>query len=96
MPEHADFERDFRGDTIHPATMQMLDRIGLADDLHRLRHGRLRATRLVTPERTWTFVPPLPMRVLLKTPVLRDIPARMLAFAPRPYRLERPDEHPPA
>jgi len=24
---HADFERDFRGDTIHPSTMEMLDRI---------------------------------------------------------------------
>ena len=48
---HADFERDFRGDTIHPSTMEMLDRIGAADDLHRLRHGKLRAMRFVTPER---------------------------------------------
>jgi 2-polyprenyl-6-methoxyphenol hydroxylase-like FAD-dependent oxidoreductase len=52
---HADFERDFRGDTIHPATMEMLDRIGLADDLHKLRHGTLRAMRLVTPQKTWTL-----------------------------------------
>jgi hypothetical protein len=41
------------------------------------------------------FVPPWP-RVFLKTPYLRDIPARMLAFGPRPYRLGRADEHPPA
>ena len=51
-----DFERDFRGDTIHPATMEMLDRIGAADDLHRLRHGKLRAMRFVTPQRTWRLV----------------------------------------
>lgn len=42
------------------------------------------------------FVPPWPVRLLLKTPYLRDIPARMLAFGPRPYRLERAEEHPPA
>jgi hypothetical protein len=39
------------------------------------------------------FVPPWPVRFLLKTPFLRDIPARMLAFGPRPCRLERADEH---
>ena len=42
------------------------------------------------------FVPPWPLRLLLKTPYLRDIPARMVAFGPRPYRLERADEHSPA
>jgi 2-polyprenyl-6-methoxyphenol hydroxylase-like FAD-dependent oxidoreductase len=42
------------------------------------------------------IVPPLPLRLLLKTPYLRDLPARMLAFGPRRYRLERADEHPPA
>ena len=42
------------------------------------------------------FVPPLPIRLLLATPFLRDIPARMVAFGPKPYRLERADEHPPA
>jgi 2-polyprenyl-6-methoxyphenol hydroxylase-like FAD-dependent oxidoreductase len=41
-------------------------------------------------------VPPWPIRVLLKTPYLRNIPARMVAFGPRPYRLERTDERPPA
>jgi 2-polyprenyl-6-methoxyphenol hydroxylase-like FAD-dependent oxidoreductase len=53
---HADFERDFRGDTIHPSTMEMLDRIGLADELHRLRHGKMRGLSLVTPGRTLRLV----------------------------------------
>jgi 2-polyprenyl-6-methoxyphenol hydroxylase-like FAD-dependent oxidoreductase len=56
LETRADFERDFRGDTIHPSAMEMLDRIGLADDLHKLRHGKLRALRFVTPQRTWTLV----------------------------------------
>jgi 2-polyprenyl-6-methoxyphenol hydroxylase-like FAD-dependent oxidoreductase len=42
------------------------------------------------------FVPPWPLRLILKTPVLRNIPARMVAFGPRPYRLERADERAPA
>jgi 2-polyprenyl-6-methoxyphenol hydroxylase-like FAD-dependent oxidoreductase len=53
---HADFERDFRGDTIHPSTMELLDRIGLAEEVLKLGHGKLRVMRLVTPERTWRLV----------------------------------------
>jgi 2-polyprenyl-6-methoxyphenol hydroxylase-like FAD-dependent oxidoreductase len=56
LEKHADFLRDFRGDTIHPSTMEMLDRIGAAEDLHRLRHGKLRAMRFVTPQRTGRLV----------------------------------------
>jgi 2-polyprenyl-6-methoxyphenol hydroxylase-like FAD-dependent oxidoreductase len=56
LERHADFERDFRGDTIHPATLELLDRLGLADELHTLRHGKLRAMSFVTPQRTWRLV----------------------------------------
>ena len=52
---HADFERDFRGDTIHPSTMEMLDRIGLAEELHELGHGKMRAMRFVTPRGAWSL-----------------------------------------
>jgi 2-polyprenyl-6-methoxyphenol hydroxylase-like FAD-dependent oxidoreductase len=31
LEKHADFLRDFRGDTIHPSTMEVLDELGLAD-----------------------------------------------------------------
>src|ERR1700739_604245 len=37
LEEHMDFDRDFRGDTIHPSVMQILDEIGLADRLLELR-----------------------------------------------------------
>jgi 2-polyprenyl-6-methoxyphenol hydroxylase-like FAD-dependent oxidoreductase len=33
LESHADFDREFRGDTIHPAIMNILDQIGLADRL---------------------------------------------------------------
>lgn len=32
LEKHADFLRDFRGDTIHPSTMQVLDELGLIDE----------------------------------------------------------------
>ncbi|HIZ34503.1 MAG TPA: FAD-dependent oxidoreductase [Candidatus Ruania gallistercoris] len=32
LEKHEDFLRDFRGDTIHPATQHLLDRIGLAEE----------------------------------------------------------------
>ena len=31
IEKHADFFRDFRGDTVHPSTMEILDRLGLLD-----------------------------------------------------------------
>lgn len=40
LEEHMDFDRDFRGDTIHPSVMQILDEIGLADRLLQLPHTK--------------------------------------------------------
>ena len=36
MEKHADFLRDFRGDTVHASTLRMLDELGLADDFARV------------------------------------------------------------
>jgi 2-polyprenyl-6-methoxyphenol hydroxylase-like FAD-dependent oxidoreductase len=41
LEEHMDFDRDFRGDTIHPSVMQILDEIGLADRLLQLPHTKV-------------------------------------------------------
>ena len=38
MEKHADFLRDFRGDTVHASTLRMLDELGLADDFARVPH----------------------------------------------------------
>ena len=43
LEAHRDFDRDFRGDTIHPATLEALDRLGLADRLLQFSHGKLEA-----------------------------------------------------
>ncbi|HET6387145.1 MAG TPA: FAD-dependent oxidoreductase [Armatimonadota bacterium] len=38
---HGDFDRDFRGDTVHPSTMEIMDQLGLADRLLALPHGKI-------------------------------------------------------
>lgn len=40
------------------------------------------------------FKPPLPLRVVLRVPGLRNLPARVMAFGIRRVRLERPQERP--
>lgn len=39
---HADFDRDFRGDTLHPSILEVLDEVGLADRLLKLPHAKVR------------------------------------------------------
>ena len=41
-----DFDRAFRGDTVHPSTLEMLDDLGLADPLLARDHGKLRRMTL--------------------------------------------------
>ncbi len=38
LEKHADFLRDFRGDTIHPSTLEIIHELGLLDELLRLPH----------------------------------------------------------
>ena len=49
LEAHADFDRDFRGDTIHPSTLEMLDALGLAERLHQIPHGTIGQMRMTTP-----------------------------------------------
>ncbi len=42
LEKHADFFRDFRGDTIHPSTLQVMSELGLLDALLKIRHSELR------------------------------------------------------
>jgi 2-polyprenyl-6-methoxyphenol hydroxylase-like FAD-dependent oxidoreductase len=41
LEKHADFFRDFRGDTVHPSTLQMMDELGLIDGFLKLPHQQL-------------------------------------------------------
>src|SRR5438874_3999056 len=48
LEEHEDFERDFRGDTLHPSTMELMDQLGLADRLLALPHTKIAGFALQT------------------------------------------------
>ena len=41
LEKHADFFRDFRGDTVHPSTLQVMDELGLIDGFLKIPHQRL-------------------------------------------------------
>ncbi|MCV7193577.1 FAD-dependent oxidoreductase [Mycolicibacterium brumae] len=44
--KHADFLRDFRGDTVHPSTLTLLDELGLFEQFDALPHSRLERVEL--------------------------------------------------
>jgi 2-polyprenyl-6-methoxyphenol hydroxylase-like FAD-dependent oxidoreductase len=52
LEKHGDFLRDFRGDTIHPSTLELMYELGLLDDFLKLPHQKLdRLTAQVGDER---------------------------------------------
>ena len=46
LEKHGDFLRDFRGDTVHPTTLQLLDDLGLAERFAALPQRRIQQVRL--------------------------------------------------
>ncbi|MET8336213.1 FAD-dependent oxidoreductase [Streptosporangium canum] len=52
LEKHGDFLRDFRGDTVHPSTLQVLDELGLAEELDRLPHRKAYSMTLQTDDAT--------------------------------------------
>ncbi|HEY1956956.1 MAG TPA: FAD-dependent oxidoreductase [Polyangiaceae bacterium] len=45
LEKHEDFRRDFRGDTVHPSTLDVLHELGLLEEFLALRHAELREIR---------------------------------------------------
>jgi 2-polyprenyl-6-methoxyphenol hydroxylase-like FAD-dependent oxidoreductase len=43
LEKHADFLRDFRGDTVHPSTLMIIQELGLLDDFLKLPHSKILA-----------------------------------------------------
>ena len=46
MEKHADFLRDFRGDTVHASTLRLLDELGLAGQFAQLPHRLIDTARM--------------------------------------------------
>ena len=45
---HKDFDREFRGDTVHPSTMEILDQLGLAEKVHAIPHSKVYGPSFMT------------------------------------------------
>jgi 2-polyprenyl-6-methoxyphenol hydroxylase-like FAD-dependent oxidoreductase len=45
LEKHADFNRDFRGDTIHPSTLELMRELGLLEEFLKQPHQELRELR---------------------------------------------------
>jgi len=55
LEAHRDFDRDFRGDTIHPSVMEIMEELGFSDRLLQLPHAKMRQIRIQTPQDTVTL-----------------------------------------
>jgi 2-polyprenyl-6-methoxyphenol hydroxylase-like FAD-dependent oxidoreductase len=55
LEKHTDFFRDFRGDTIHPSTLEVIEEIGLLDELLKLPHQKARKLTGQVGETTLTL-----------------------------------------
>ena len=91
VEKHPDFFRDFRGDTVHPSTMEILSQLGLLDAFLGRPHNRITSARLRIGGRDWTigdlshldtpapFIAMMPQWEFLD--FLRDAASRLPAFS---------------
>ena len=55
LEKHADFFRDFRGDTVHPSTMEILDQLGMLERFLKRPHNKVDRAQLRLAGRDWTI-----------------------------------------
>ncbi|SNR24364.1 FAD-dependent oxidoreductase [Blastococcus mobilis] len=55
LEKHGDFLRDFRGDTVHPSTLRLLDELGLADEFLQLPHQEVTRLGVTTDDGTYVL-----------------------------------------
>jgi 2-polyprenyl-6-methoxyphenol hydroxylase-like FAD-dependent oxidoreductase len=55
LEKHADFFRDFRGDTVHPSTMEILDQLGMLQRFLQRPHNKVDRAQLRLAGRDWTI-----------------------------------------
>jgi 2-polyprenyl-6-methoxyphenol hydroxylase-like FAD-dependent oxidoreductase len=63
LEKHADFLRDFRGDTIHPSTLQVMEELGLLQELLKRPHDKAKKLQVQIGDQAvdiadFTFLPP--------------------------------------
>ncbi|OMC18566.1 FAD-dependent oxidoreductase [Mycobacterium sp. SP-6446] len=56
LEKHGDFLRDFRGDTVHPTTLRLLDELGLWERFSELDYSEVRKAKFESNGRSVTYV----------------------------------------
>ena len=73
LEKHADFNRDFRGDTIHPSTLELMHELGLLDEFLKQPHQEARELRAIVNGQA------VPVADFTKLPTL----CKFIAFMPQ-------------
>src|SRR5688500_13822205 len=55
LEKHGDFLRDFRGDTVHPSTMEILDQLGMLERFLQRPHDRVTEAQIRIAGRDYTI-----------------------------------------
>ena len=98
LEKHADFLRDFRGDTIHPSTLDLMHELGIL----RRRIFPTKVTqwiqvtaqnRVIRPVLGSSSPVPIPwaLKMLDRWSYLRRIPARIVGVGVRPEHVRTPE-----
>src|ERR1700752_189033 len=56
LEKHGDFLREFRGDTVHPTTLRLLDELGLWERFTTLHYSEVRKAKFESNGRSVTYV----------------------------------------
>lgn len=73
LEKHADFLRDFRGDTVHPTTLSLLDDLGLFERFDALPHSTITRAQIPGPDGAQVTVVDL-ARLPLRHPYIAMVP----------------------
>ena len=73
LEKHPDFLRDFRGDTVHPSTLTLLDELGLGEKFDAVPHSELTAAGFPTDDRAMMTLADL-TRLKVRHPYIAMVP----------------------
>jgi 2-polyprenyl-6-methoxyphenol hydroxylase-like FAD-dependent oxidoreductase len=56
LEAHKDFDRDFRGDTLQPSVLTMMEELGLSEQLLQIPHSKARQPQIHTEQSNFAFI----------------------------------------
>ena len=98
LERHADFLRDFRGDTVHPSMMQIMKELGLLEEFLKRPHSKIRSFEVDIGHQRFKVADfanvPIDcrfVRLLDRLAWLRRWPAQVIGVGVRPEHVRSPE-----